>query len=166
MNFETSNKRKSSCLTEKEAKKKKKILQALPQILNNLCISYTCAVLVYTLLDCQKSMMRRGWLYEILLICLAATLLQYVFFSGKAVKRLSYLWRMAIFAVLMLGVVSGAAVLFQWFPLDQMGSWLWFVGIFLVGFAAITLVFELVFRFKRREYDEALGRYKRQNPGQ
>ena len=71
-----------------------------------------------------------------------------------------------IFAVLMLGVVSGAAVLFQWFPLDQMGSWLWFVGIFLVGFAAITLVFELVFRFKRREYDAALGRYKRQNPGQ
>ena len=144
----------------------KKILQALPELLTNLCISFTIATLVYTLFDWNKETMRRGWVFEILLLCAIATLLQYVFFSGKAVKRLSYLWRMAIFAVLMLGVVSGAAVLFQWFPLDQMGSWLWFVGIFLVGFAAITLVFELVFRFKRREYDEALGRYKRQNPGQ
>ena len=144
----------------------KKILQALPQILNNLCISYTCAVLVYTLLDCQKSMMRRGWLYEILLVCLAATLLQYVFFSGKAVKRLSYLWRMVLFAVLMLGVVSGAAVLFQWFPLDQAAYWLTFAGFFLLGYLVISLVFELFFRFQRKQYDAALGRYKRQNPGQ
>lgn len=139
----------------------KKILQALPQILNNLCISYTCAVLVYTLLDCQKSMMRRGWLYEILLICLAATLLQYVFFSGKAVKRLSYLWRMVLFAALMLAVVSACAVGFGWFPVADARSWLFFVGLFLVLFAAISLAFEVGFRLRRKVYDDALGRYKK-----
>ena len=144
----------------------KKILQALPELLTNLCISFTVATLVYTLFDWDKETMRRGWVFEILLLCAVATVLQYLLFSGKAVKRLSYLWRMAIFAVLMLAAVSGCAVAFRWFPLDQMGSWLWFVGIFLVGFAAITLVFELFFRFQRKQYDAALGRYKRQNPGQ
>ena len=51
-------------------------------------------------------------------------------------------------------------MVFRWFPLEHLGSWLWFVGLFLVGFAAITLVFEGWFRLKRRMYDDALGRYK------
>ena len=102
----------------------KKLLQSLPQVLVNLCVSYTCAVLLYTLLDAQQATMRRAWLYEILAICAAAT------------------------------------VVFRWFPLEQLGSWLWLVGIFLVGFAAIALVFEGWFRLKRRVYDDALGRYK------
>ena len=63
-----------------------------------------------------------------------ATVLQYLFFSGKVVKRLSYLWRMVIFAVLLLGVVSGCAVAFRWFPLDQAGYWLTFAGFFLLGY--------------------------------
>ena len=110
----------------------KKFLQSLPQVLVNLCVSYTCAVLLYTLLDAQQATMRRAWLYEILAICAAA----------------------------MLAVVCGAAGVFRWVPLEQLGSWLWLVGIFLVGFAAITLVFEGWFRLKRRVYDDALGRYK------
>ena len=81
-------------------------------------------------------------------------------------KRLSYLWRMVIFAVLLLGVVSGCAVAFRWFPLDQAGYWLTFAGFFLLGYLVISLVFELFFRFQRKQYDAALGRYKRQNPGQ
>ena len=89
-------------------------------------------------------------------------MLQYVFFSGKAVKRLSYLARMAWFLAAMLAVVCGAAVVFRWFPLEQLGSWLRLVGIFLVGFAAIALVFEGWFRLKRRVYDDALGRYKQE----
>ena len=44
----------------------KKFLQSLPQVLVNLCVSYTCAVLLYTLLDAQQATMRRAWLYEIL----------------------------------------------------------------------------------------------------
>ena len=95
----------------------KKILQALPELLTNLCISFTVATLVYTLFDWNKETMRRGWVFEILLLCAVATVLQYLFFSGKVVKRLSYLWRMVIFAVLLLGVVSGCAVAFRWFPL-------------------------------------------------
>ena len=54
----------------------KKFLQSLPQVLVNLCVSYTCAVLLYTLLDAQQATMRRAWLYEILAICAAATVLQ------------------------------------------------------------------------------------------
>ena len=40
----------------------KKFLQSLPQMLVNLCGSYTCTVLLYTLLDAQQATMRRAWL--------------------------------------------------------------------------------------------------------
>ena len=83
------------------------------------------------------------------------------FFSGKVVKRLSYLWRMVLFAALMLAVVSACAVGFGWFPVADARSWLFFVGLFLVLFAAISLAFEVGFRLRRKVYDDALGRYKK-----
>ena len=54
----------------------KKILQALPELLTNLCISFTVATLVYTLFDWDKETMRRAWVFEILLLCAVATVLR------------------------------------------------------------------------------------------
>ena len=99
--------------------------------------------------------------WQLLLLSAAATLLQFVFFSGKAVKRLSYLWRMALFAVLMLAVVSACAVGFGWFPVESAANWLLFTGVFLALFAGISLAFEVGFRLRRKVYDDALGRYKK-----
>lgn len=139
----------------------KKFIQSLPQILTNFCVVYTCAVLIYPLLGAQGTQMRRGWLYEILLVCIVAALLQYVIFSGNVVKRLSYLWSMVLFAGIMLLVVSACAALFQWLPMGQAGSWMVFVGCFLAGYVIISLVFEVGFRLRRKVYDDALGRYKK-----
>lgn len=142
----------------------KKFVQSLSQVVVNLCISFTIAVLIYAAFS--RGTLPRGMVWQLLLLSAAATLLQFAFFSGKVVKRLSYLWRMVIFAVLLLGVVSGCAVAFRWFPLDQAAYWLTFAGFFLLGYLVTSLVFELFFRFQRKQYDAALGRYKRQNPGQ
>lgn len=139
----------------------KKFVQNLYNIFLNFCVAYTCAVLIYPLLGAQGKEMRRGWLYEILLICLAAVLLQYAVFASGLLKRLSYLWRMVLFAALMLAVVSACAVGFGWFPVADARSWLFFVGLFLVLFAAISLAFEVGFRLRRKVYDDALGRYKK-----
>ena len=139
----------------------KKFVQNLYNIFLNFCVAYTCAVLIYPLLGAQGKEMRRGWLYEILLICLAAVLLQYAVFASGLLKRLSYLWRMALFAVGMLAVVSACAVGFQWFPPENAVNWLVFTGVFLAGFVAIALVFEAAFRLRRKVYDDALGRYKK-----
>lgn len=139
----------------------KKVVQILPQLLTNLCVSFTVAVLVYTAFDFPKETMRRAAVYELLLICVAATLLQYVFFSGKVVKRLSYLWRMVIFSLVLLPIVAACALAFQWFPADQVANWIVFLGCFLGGYLVIALVFEVGFRLRRRVYDDALGRYKK-----
>lgn len=139
----------------------KKVMEILPLQLSNLCVSFTVAMLVYTAFGFPKETMRRAAVYELLLICVAATLLQYVFFSGKVVKRLSYLWRMVIFSLVLLPIVAACALVFQWFPADQAVSWIVFLGGFLGGYLVIALVFEVGFRLRRRVYDDALGRYKK-----
>ena len=114
----------------------KKFVQSLSQVVVNLCISFTVAVLIYAAFS--QGTLPQGMVWQLLLLSAAATLLQFAFFSGKVVKRLSYLWRMVLFAALMLAV-----------------------GLFLVLFAAISLAFEVGFRLRRRVYDDALGRYKK-----
>ncbi len=137
----------------------KQFAQSLSQVVVNLCISFTIAVLIYAAFS--QGTLPQGMVWQLLLLSAAATLLQFAFFSGKVVKRLSYLWRMVLFAALMLAVVSACAVGFGWFPVADARSWLFFVGLFLVLFAAISLAFEVGFRLRRRVYDDALGRYKK-----
>ena len=141
----------------------KKFVQSLSQVVVNLCISFTVAVLIYAAFS--RGTLPQGMVWQLLLLSAAATLLQFVFFSGKAVKRLSYLWRMALFAALMLAVVSACAVGFGWFPVENAANWLVFVGVFLALFAAISLAFEVGFRLRRKVYDDALGRYKKGRAG-
>lgn len=139
----------------------KKWMQQIPRFLENLCVSFTLAMLLYSLWGAQKETMRRGWLYEIFFICVLATLLQGVFFyENRWTKRISYLWRMVFYGVAMLVVVSLCAIGFQWFPRTDLQNWLVFWGVFLAGFVLIALVFEISFRFRRKVYQEALDRYK------
>ena len=141
----------------------KKWMQQIPRFLENLCVSFTLAVLLYSLWGAQKETMRRGWLYEIFFICVLATLLPGVFFyENRWTKRVSYLWRMVFYGVAMLVVVSLCAIGFQWFPRTDLHNWLVFWGVFLAGFVLIALVFEISFRFRRKVYQEALDRYKKE----
>lgn len=140
----------------------KKWIQRIPQILTNLCAVYTCAILIYPVLGAQQAEMRRGWLYEIFLICIVSVLLQDAVFVSGLMKRLSYLWKMVIFFLLILLTVAVCALAFQWFPVDQTGNWLVFLGCFVAGYLIIALVFEAGFRLRRKVYDDALGRYKQE----
>ena len=137
----------------------KQFIQSLPQVFVNLCVAFTIAVLIFAAFS--RGALPQGMVWQLLLLSAAATLLQFVFFSGKAVKRLSYLWRMALFAALMLAVVSACAVGFRWFPVENAANWLLFTGVFLALFAGISLAFEVGFRLRRKVYDDALGRYKK-----
>ena len=141
----------------------KKWMQQIPRFLENLCVSFTLAVLLYSLWGAQKETMRRGWLYEIFFICVLATLLQGVFFyENRWTKRVSYLWRMVFYGVAMLVVVSLCAIGFQWFPWTDLHNWLVFWGVFLAGFVLIALVFEISFRFRRKVWQEALDNYEKE----
>ena len=64
-----------------------------------------------------------------------------------------------------LPLLAVTAWAFQWFPME-IESWMGFLGIFLVIFAAMTIGFEMYYRLTGRKYDGLLGQYRREKEKQ
>lgn len=99
---------------------------------------------------------------ELLGLSLACSLVQFVFFSGALLKKMTYLARMLCSLPAFLAVVVGAGMIFRWFPIDRWQSWVIFLTIFTVIFVAIAVGFEVYFRITGQKYDDFLAQYKKQ----
>lgn len=138
----------------------KKFLRFVAEIKTWGCLSFTGTVCIYSFIDFVMGgeYMRYTLIWQMLAMCGIITLLQYIFFSGQVMKKTGYFPRLCIFCVLILGVCSGFAWVFRWFPLENPGAWFSFVIVFFVAFVVLCLGFELYFRILGRKYDAALGR--------
>lgn len=160
----------------------KKVLEIVGELKSWISLTFTASLLIYLTVDflqiCWQPipesekfwgnntwwdvfMDRRiqiGLVVQLFFLCACISVLQYVFFSGKVLKKPSYSLRMAVFGVLCFGLCVGFAVFNQWFQLDDLGHWATFVIIFLISFGGISLGFELYYRILGAKYDERLGR--------
>lgn len=100
-------------------------------------------------------------LFSMLLVSLAAAVMQILAFSNLIIKKLSYAWRLVVFALPFGAILTACAVTFQWFPIENPGAWITFGVIFLVIFILCTVGFELYFRLSGRKYDDKLDWYKK-----
>lgn len=102
-----------------------------------------------------------GMLASLLLASGAGTLLQLLFFSPRPFRRMGYSLRTLCFGLAYLPCLAGLALAFSWFPREEAGAWLVFVGIFLVILAAVALAYAVAFRIKGAKYNGLLGQYKK-----
>lgn len=89
--------------------------------------------------------------------------LQAFWFSGAVFKKLAYPARLAGFGVCLLPTLALCAWGGQWFPMDNPGTWIIFVIIYLLILAGITAGYGVYFKKTVGSYDEALERYRKQN---
>ena len=140
----------------------KKILEAAVELKTWACLSFTAAVLIYTV--CSLAFGERSMdlvmVFELLGLSVGATLLQFVCFSGKVIKKMRYSVRMLVFSIPMFGVAGLCAVLFRWFPIQDPWAWIIFAAFYLLGFIGITLGFEIYYWATGRKYNGLLGQYK------
>ena len=155
----------------------KKIMRFVMEMKSWISLSFTAAMLIYLtvefILACvEEGGLVQGWAgfldtkmscglpLEIFVLCACITVLQYVFFSGRMLKKPSYGLRMLCFAALCFGTCLGFGLAFRWFPAENPGAWVSFAVIFLIAFAGISLGFEVYYRVMGRRYSEALGRVR------
>ena len=145
----------------------KQFLTSMMEWKTGACLLYTGAMVLYMavlfLLDVQPE---RATLLSLLLVSAAGSLIQFVVFTDRVIKRLRYSLRLLLFVVLFLPLLTGCAALGRWFPLERQGSWMLFAGIFLAIFLIFTAGFELYFHLTGRKYDGILGQYKKQREQQ
>lgn len=91
-------------------------------------LSYTAAVLIYavvSLLLGEKNVSITV-LFELLALCLAGSLLQYVAFTDAVIKKMRYSLRMVVFTLPFLALMTLCAVIFDWFPKGEPFAWVTF----------------------------------------
>lgn len=101
-------------------------------------------------------------LWTLLAVSLASSLIQRICFSNWIIKKMRYTWRSLLFVALFFPLLSLTAWKAQWFPTEQLGSWILFSAIFFAIFAVMTIGFHIYYRAAGKKYDGLVGRYRRQ----
>lgn len=140
----------------------KTFLKCAFAVKSNACILFTASMLVLAvvyglILDWPITGVL---ILEVMGLCLLCSLVQFFFFSGLFLKKMTYLRRMLCSLPVFLTVVAGAGVIFRWFPIHHWQAWVTFVAIFAAIFVVIAVAFEVHFRLTGQKYDDLLRRYK------
>lgn len=99
-------------------------------------------------------------LASLLILSSVGTLIQYIAFGNRAIKKLRYTLRMIIFIIPFFALLMINALCFHWFPAENIHSWLLFSLIFVAIFLIMTIGFEIHFRITGKKYDGLLGQYR------
>jgi len=98
---------------------------------------------------------------ELIIISLICATLQWLAFSDDVFKRLAYKWRIVIFMIPLLGVLTSFAVKFKWFPVDDTRAWVIFITIFLTCLLGCIICFEIYYRSTGNKYNGLLKEYRK-----
>ena len=141
----------------------KKFFKGLVEWKMSACVLFTAAMFIYLFfcLIYDNREVSTAMLWGRFLVTHPGSLIQGICFSDWIIKKMRYTWRSLLFILLFLPVLSLAAWKTQWFPADQAGAWVLFIGIFFLIFLVMTVGFDLYFRVTGRKYDGLIGQYRR-----
>lgn len=142
----------------------KKFFEVVINLKERTALSYTAAMCIYMffLLVFKQDSAPLPVLFSLLLVCVAASVMQVVAFSNLIIKKLAYGWRLVVFVVPFGAILTAFAVGCGWFPIDQAGAWVIFGVSFVLIFVAITAGIEIYYRLSGRKWDDRLDWYRRQ----
>lgn len=141
----------------------KKFFDVVVAVKERAALNYTAAMCIYMffLWVFKQEGASLSLLFSLLVVGVAAGVMQVVAFSDLLIKKLAYSWRMALFFVVFGAILTAFAVGFHWFPADQAGAWVIFGVIFVLIFAAIAAGIEIYYRASGRKWDDRLDWYRR-----
>ena len=140
----------------------KKVIEIISQIPKYTAYSFSMSMVVFMVISLIVGVesMSTSRLIQLLIICIVAAILQMIAFSDICIKKLAYTKRLVVFMFPFLVVITAFAVKFEWFPIESIGAWGIFIGIFLICFIVSTILFEIYFRITGDKYTGILNEYK------
>lgn len=141
----------------------KKFFHFVVEFKSWLSLCFTAAMLIFLTISwiVGEKTVEIAVLFQIFLLSVGGTLLQFVFFSGWVIKKMRYSLRLILFAFPMLALVTAFAVWCGWVPMGNPGAWVIFFVSFIVCFVLICAGFEFCFWVMGKKYDGLLGQYRK-----
>ena len=102
-------------------------------------------------------------IFQFIGLAFVLTIFSRVLFYGFLEEKLSYLWKFFLIIISNLLSASIFAIVFKWFPIDNMRVWLTaFLAIIISSSIAIVLSI-LFMTFENRKYNKLLENYKKRH---
>ena len=142
----------------------KRFFQGMIEWKRSASLLYTGAMVLYLFFCTIFGHMQISltMLWTLLAVSLASALIQGICFSSWIIKKMRYTWRSFLFIALFFPLLSFTAWKAEWFPTEQLGSWVLFSAIFPLIFVVMTIGFHIYYRAAGKKYDGLVGRYRRQ----
>lgn len=130
----------------------------------SVCTLYTAAMVFYLFFSLIFGNREASvtMLWTLLLVCIAASLIQAICFSNWIIKKMRYTRRSLLFVLLFLPALAFAAWKAKWFPMEKAESWAIFIGMFFLIFIVMTIGFDIYFQITGRKYDGMIGQYRKE----
>ena len=141
----------------------KKLLSAVSLIPKYTAFSFSMSMIVFMTIGffLGEEAMQLKMIIQLLALCTVSAVLQLVAFSELFFEKMSYTKRMCVFMFPFLVVIIGFAMLFGWFPTENIGAWITFITIFLLCFVISLVIFEIHFKITGYKYTGVLNEYKK-----
>lgn len=139
----------------------KNFIKIISQIPKYTSYSFSMSMIVFLIVGfitrIQEISINR--IIQLGVICIIASVLQMIAFSNILIRRLAYTKRLALFMFPFLAVITAFAIKYNWFPLENIISWIIFIGIFVTCFI-VSAIFEIHFKITGDKYTGVLNEYK------
>lgn len=140
----------------------KNFIKIISQIPKYTSYSFSMSMIVFLIVGfitrIQEISINR--IIQLGVICIIASVLQMIAFSNILIRRLAYTKRLALFMFPFLAVITAFAIKYNWFPLENIISWIIFIGIFVTCFIVSAILFEIHFKITGDKYTGVLNEYK------
>ncbi len=102
--------------------------------------------------------------FQFLLAMFLIVGIEYLFTSDVMIKLLPMTARIVLLLGLVLGVIAGFILVFDWFPAGELLPWIMFLLCFAVSFVISVAVSSAYEKLESRKMEDALKKYKEENP--
>ena len=127
-------------------------------IVFDICIG-TSTVGHSTLFELGSKGLTTGTLLQLLFLAVLVTIAQVVFLTDAIIKNLGMIVRNLLFIIAIFVSIVVFAVVFGWFPVNDIAAWIGFLVSFSLSMAASLLITRFIEKSENKKMQEALDKY-------
>ena len=140
----------------------KKFIQLIAAVKAVASLAFTAQIMLATV---ASMLFNRGsipisYIWQMIFLALIYGCLQLAAFSENFFRRMKTPGRMLFLAASMFAALTVFAILFQWFPLENLINWLIFIGLYAAVFLIAVFALRTVFRLSGIKYTQMLVAYQ------
>ena len=127
-------------------------------LLFDICIGNSCRD-YSTLFKLGAEGLTTHTLLELLFLAVIITVSQIIFMTDKLIKNMKIITRNVIFISLIFAAIVVFVIVFKWFPVDDIRSWIGFIISFSISMSVSLIITRYVEKSENRKMQDALERY-------